>query len=513
MLKKDKDYLSVAVTEETVKILHWKAGVTEQKIANVVKRDCRGVAVEDLPKVIQSALTELGIKAAPAIYTVPSHLVTTKNIEIPSLDSTEIKSIIDLQAGRHTPYAREEILIGYISIGIFQRNYTKVLLVIVNREVIRKQLAALESGGIRIEKVLFAPEAMAKYYAQMLNVKEEESPIGIINIAQYTTDFIVEYNKTIATCRNIPLGMTNLIKEGQVAREKLIAELRKSIEAYQNEDIHRIPENFYLTSDDAKLKELQPVLQEQLKANVKILPYLERIQGTQNAMLRFVSEYNDDSFLDVVSSVIAESQTQIDLTPDEIKLQRSMEEKGRQVIRTILFTFVILILVFSIFSCRIYFKNLFLGKLSDDYLDKQRSVVELDRIGHKTRIIKDYIHTRLVSLDVINELYRLVPDDIYLESMTLEEDGTIGIQGVSNSMSVIFNFVTALEESPLFKGVKTKSTTAKKEQNKDVAAFEIDFRLESAKDAPKESKVHSKEEKDKDEKGKEEKAAPEGKKK
>ena len=55
-------------------------------------------------------------------------------------------------------------------------------------------------------------------------------------------------------------------------------------------------------------------------------------------------------------------------------------------------------------------------------------------------------------------------------------------------MSRVFTLVTALEESPLFKAVKTQSTTAKKERGKDVAVFEISFKLESARDDVPEGK-------------------------
>ena len=74
------------------------------------------------------------------------------------------------------------------------------------------------------------------------------------------------------------------------------------------------------------------------------------------------------------------------------------------------------------------------------------------------------------------------PDEIYLQSILLGEEGRINIQGISESMSRVFNFVTALEESEYFKSVKTTSTTAKKDRGKDVAAFEIVFRLESTDD-------------------------------
>ena len=155
-LKKNRDYISITSDDEDLKIAHLKVDGSSCEAVHVVRRDIRGISEEELPKVIKSTLGDFNAKKAQAIYVVPSKLTTTKNIEIPSLDPEEIKSIINLQAGRHTPYSREEIIIDYINIGVFQRNYSKVLLVIVNRNVIKKQLTALNQAGLKIQKILFS---------------------------------------------------------------------------------------------------------------------------------------------------------------------------------------------------------------------------------------------------------------------------------------------------------------------------------------------------------------------
>ncbi len=424
----------------------------------------------------------MGLKKPLAVCAVSSNIVTTKNIEIPSIDPAEIKSIIDLQAGRHTPYSREEILIGYITIGIFQRNYTKVLLVIVNRDQILKQLRVMTSAGVKVEKVVFAPEAAAIFYSQGLKVKDDEKPIGVIDITQNTTDFIVEWNKTVITSRNIPVGMSHLLQEGKPAQEKLATELQKSMEVYQTEDIGQLPEQYVLTSDDAKLQDVQPLLQTQIKATVKTMPYRNFIPMAEAVTKKLTAEYSDDSFLNVIAAVSMKDKVQVDLTPDEIRSQRSIEEKGRQLILVGVGGLVILVLVCMIFFSKIYFRGVYLDKLKHNYETKKKVVDALDRLANKTRIIKDYTGDRLITLDTLKTLYGLLPDEIYLQSINFDENGTIEIAGISESMSRVFNLVTALEDSDLFKNVKTKSTSTKQERGKEVAAFEITLRLESAPD-------------------------------
>ncbi len=482
MFNKDKEHIVVSFSEECLKIAHIKISASEKRVVAVVKKDVHGVTPEELPKITRALLTDLGLSKPTAICALAASAVTTKNIEVPSVDSAEIKSIIDLQAGRHTPYSREEILIGYITIGVFQRNYTKVLLVIVNRDHILKQLGFMMQAGIRIEKVVFAAEASALFYAKALNVKEDDKPVGIIDISHDATDFIVEWNKTIVTSRSIPVGMDHLIKEGITAQEKLISELMRSVEVYQSEDIGQLPSQYILTSDDGKLHELMPVLQDKLKTSINVVSYLDHMTASQPVMLKLVSEYNDDSFLNVVAVGTMLDQLYLDLTPEEIRSQRAIEEKGKQIIFLGIFGLVILALVCAISFNKIYFRELYLNKLKADYTIKKKDAEALDLLAKNTQIVKDFAGDRLVTLDIVKTLYKLIPEEMYLQSISFEENGTIDIQGVSESMSRVFNLVTALEESSLFKNVKTKSTSTKQERGKDVAAFELLFRLESAPD-------------------------------
>jgi len=481
ILAQEKDYLSIILGGENLKVAHVRmiAGVLE--VVNVVHRDIRGISEEDLPKTIQAVLSELNVKKATAICIIPSHLATTKNIEIPSLDDTEIKSIINLQAGRHTPYSREEIIIDYINIGVYQRNYSKVLLVIVNRGVLKKQLTILEGAGLKVNKVLFAPEGIVRFYAKGLNLGQEAAPVGIIDVGSMFTDFAVAFHGTVIACRNIPIGLTHFASEGRAAFDKLTAELKKSVESYQGEDIEKLPESYILTSDDNKIKEFQPLLKDALNANVKIVPFLDYVK-VKSETRKILTAEGGESFLNVIGPALVATESCLDMLPEDIKMQRTIEEQGREVTKSGIFVFVIIILICAMFFMKIQFKTALLENIKKDHDPKRRETQVLEEITARTAIVKNYFNKRLVGLNTINELFSIIPDEIYLESVTLEQDGKITIQGISESMSLVFTLVGTLEDSMFFKGVKTTSTTAKKERGKDVAAFELTFRLESAQD-------------------------------
>ncbi len=482
MFQFEKDYICIAVNDTILKAVHLRGTAPALKLAGMMRQDVKDVALEEQVKLIRSGLSEANIKKASGICVIPAGVVTTKNIEIPSVDPQEIKAIIDLQAGRHTPFSREEIIIGYINIGVYQHNYTKVLLIIVNREVIKKQISLFDLLALRVEKVVFAPEAKALFYAKILNVKTGDGPIGIIDIGKRTTDFVIEQNATVIMCRSIPLGMENLLKEGPASRDKIVEELAKSLESYQSEDVSKLPETILFTTDDAKVKELQKILQERLKMNVKNVAQLDHIHGAQPVMLKMVSEFDDESFLDVLAAAIVQGEIRVDLMPEEVRVQQSIAEKGHQVVKAGSFALIILLLVCAIFLTKIYFRNEYRDKLVDSYEQKHQSVEELERISTNTRIVKDFLSKRMVSLEIVNELYNKIPNEIYLKTVNLDEEGAIRIQGVSDSPSIPYAFITVLEDSELFKSAKMISSNAQKERGKDVLAFEISFRLESAKD-------------------------------
>lgn len=481
MIKSTKDYIAVSIGENICHLVHLQGSLGSQKVIGLGKESFEGDDVAMWADKIAVVIDRLGIKKAAGMCVIPSNIVTTKNIEIPSLDQEEIRSIIDLQAGRHTPYSREEILIGYISIGVFQRNYTKVLLIIANREAIINRLEACEQAGLHVEKVLFGPECTASLYADIFDVQENDDPIGIIDIGRLRTDFIVEHNRTVATCRTIPIGFQELANNAASGKEMFIKELIQSLEVYKNEDIHKLPGRYVVTVDNALSQDLLPALKERFGVDAEIVTFERKVEMGDGGGVK--DQAREDSFVALVGSMaLAPAAFDVDMMPEEIKNQREIQNQGQQVILTGVFLMILLVLACAFFFAKIYFRNVYYEKLKKEYIIKQYLVVQLDKVAHRTRIIKDFVRTRMVSLDVLQELYRLVPDEMYLQNVLLEENGTINIQGISESMSTVFDVVKALEDSTLFKNVKTRSTTAKKDRGKDAAAFDIVFKLESAPD-------------------------------
>jgi len=477
MFKKGGTYINILMTETILKIVQVKGTGVSAKISNVSVENISGVPDSEVSSILKKALSACDTKSAQTILTFPSSMISTKNIDIPSVDPEEIKSIVSLQAARHTPYSRSEIQIGYIPVGISKSKYTKVLLVIANRNMLNKQLALLEKNGLKAKKILFAAEGIAHYYAAHLKRKKDVTPTGIIDIGKDSTDFLVMLKGLPIATRSIPIGNAQLSSEGELALNKLVDELGKTVQSYLQEDIAQSPEIYILTGNDELTKRVEVLLKDKFGWSIKIVPFENIIKASSNILQQLRTSYSGHSFLDVIASSAMIDQAHVDLMPEEVLLQKSVEAQGKEVFKTAVFTLVILVIVACTLGLKWYFRSTFLNKMKDKYSDNRSAVMSLENRAIKTKIVQKFTRERMVSLDTISELYRNIPDQIYLTSVLMDEEGNVNIQGISEIASLVFNLGTQLKESEMFQSVNIKSTTAKKDRGKDVSAFEITLKL------------------------------------
>jgi Tfp pilus assembly protein PilN len=165
--------------------------------------------------------------------------------------------------------------------------------------------------------------------------------------------------------------------------------------------------------------------------------------------------------------------------PEEMVVKKAVEKQSQEAIKTVAAALLILVLLGIAIMSNIYFKDAFLNQnLRAKYAKQKEEVQKLQEQLNKVKVVKQNLQGRMVSLDIIQELYKITPTQIYLNTIVLDEDGALTIGGISDSMSRVFSYVKALSDSLMFKDVKTKSTTTKKDNGKDVAAFELNLQVQ-----------------------------------
>jgi len=83
----------------------------------------------------------------------------------------------------------------------------------------------------------------------------------------------------------------------------------------------------------------------------------------------------------------------------------------------------------------------------------------VEAMKKKIRIIGKATGFENSSLEILSVLYKSIPSNIYLKSITFEDGSHLILQGVAGKMSVVFGFLSTLEKQPNFHHVKTKHVT------------------------------------------------------
>jgi Tfp pilus assembly protein PilN len=235
-----------------------------------------------------------------------------------------------------------------------------------------------------------------------------------------------------------------------------------------------------LTAGQSIIKDLQPSLASAVGTPVQVTPFADHIKAGGGLRKKLDADFSDDTMADVLAPAATAARSEVNLIPEEILMKRNVEEQSKEAMVAGVLVVAVLILVGLILGSKNYFKETFLKKnLQAKYAGQRQEVVDLQEELRRNKLVKNLLNSRLSSLQVLRGLYSVIPNDIYLNTVTQNEEGTITVSGIAETTSRVYAFVSSLSESKFFDGVKTKSTSGKKDRGKDLIAFEIEFMLSS----------------------------------
>lgn len=465
-----QEMLSVEIGGEHLKLAHLRKSATGFEVLNLVSKDIRTIPDDEMVGFIQNYLAEHKITTKKAITFVSPRYTINKTIELPSTNPTEINEIIKLQASRHTPYAREEIVLDHIPIGVFKGGYTKVFLVIVHRDVIKRAQDILERAGLELKKVILGEEIISQWLEEIKGQPPE--PLGVLHFEYGNVDFLVIQNGKIIFARSIPIGGIQLVNEPAVFQDKFLQEVQSSLETYQIENLAKVKQ-IVLAGLTDNLKETGRLLEQRLGLITEVQPYLERISFARSAELARTEATKETSFLSVLAAPRYYQGKVIDLTPEGIKVREAVAEKSRDVMVTGTLLMFVLILISVLFAKEISSRQSLLNSLKKDIDKDHGRAGELKKNYKMTKEVRKYLTTRGQTLGIILEIHKVIPKYVWLGSVnfsggnegikitgsaeTIEQAGDDGKTRIITASEHFNNFTAELERSPLFKKPVVKS--------------------------------------------------------
>ena len=445
-----------------------------------------GMAVEDVAKKTDSDIVQTlslycqaqKITPTQALCLIPSKQFIFKNVDIPSTEKEEVAKIIDLQAGRFTPYARDEIVIDFVCLDSLVQHFTSVLLFIINRKIADRLVSIFQEARIQIDKVVVASDCMATTYIKSAKDTSLRGALGGLHIGEEYSELTVIDGDRVVFVRNIPVGAGSLKKNLEQARSNFIQELNRSISAYHDQGVGKPIHRLLMTGCTENAGSIEEDFKRVGSAHagkieVASFDYRKYFNANESVM-EIVNQANQFSFFELFSVLAYSEQTKADLTPPELKLRRRVREASREILGFGILIMSIILLASLIMGSKIYFRRVINQRLDGVSQKYGEEAKRLEIVSTKNRIVKKLIESRGKELMVLNVINGFIGDDLYLSQVNYDSEGHVSVAGTAASMSRVFSFVTQLMQSNYFSKVETKETKSRKEGKQDVADFLIE---------------------------------------
>lgn len=462
----------VEIGNDWLKILEYSVsynGVTRASFVKLVQ------IKEPVVEAIAKAFKTLKLSKEGVIACIPRHLVTVRILEFPSVDPKEIESMVNLQVGKQTPYSREEIIFAYRPIHTEKDGYTKVMLVIARRNIVNARIEALQKAGIEIAKVAVSSEGVYSWFTLAYPSELKMTPEGIIliDIDSNYSDFIVIRKGQFYYTRNILIGANHLLEEEEKWKAKFVEEVSHSMELYHNEERDVSLGQIYISGAGKNISYLKEALGTQLKLPVTVGDPLNNMKVRSNIRVFRDEEAKYVSPSPLLGMAVKHKELKLDLTSNELRIQKNMEGKRQQITLTGILAASLVMVASLILLIQIYFKTTYLEEIKKEVAKIEKVAGHVERMRRQVYLAESRLDAELRSINVVKEIHQLTPREIYYTNIDIDEEGKVVLQGRASEMSNVFSFVTTLERSLYFEGVKNTYTTTKKDEAGEYTKFEI----------------------------------------
>src|SRR5437879_6105783 len=101
-------------------------------------------------KILQTALTETGVKSKAVNVCAPGFHVFSKFVKLPPVDAGKVTQIIEYEAKSNVPFPLEEVVWDYQILGSAPSGELEVLLVAIKADIVAGLFRVTEAAGLHL---------------------------------------------------------------------------------------------------------------------------------------------------------------------------------------------------------------------------------------------------------------------------------------------------------------------------------------------------------------------------
>ena len=478
-MKKKKELIAIQFGESFLKLLSAQVTDSGWKIKDCALEELKDLTDERIIEVIKDYVQKKAHKGLEIIVLVPRAMVTVKYLDLPTSDSKELQHMIGIQALRQIPYSADEIVYDYGLLHTDQSGYTNALIAIVKKEVVYRYLDLLEKAGVQPKSVELDSLAMVEAVIYCNNVQKDpdkcidmEGIVAIIDLDNSSSNIaVIEKGRSLFT-RGISIGTEQLDSVTNVTlRFEWQDEIHRSLLVFQR-DYDKKVENVIVLGycKDSILLLLRqklgiPVVSWKIKDFINELPEKESFQRVGEGFVSVTS---------LLGAIKEGINTTLNLIPDTVKTSWMMRQKKRAYMLTGVLLLGICVVAGLTFNKKIHERKIYLASIQKRLEETSPLAKELEVKKERLALIKEQLSIEGSCLDILRELYTIIPQKTALTVFIYDDDLGVTIKGTSPTMSEVFALIPKLEESPYFENVTSRYATQRRIKGQELTDFHID---------------------------------------
>jgi len=480
--------------------------------------------VDKVKDMLRRSFTKQELSNALISLVLSYPFVEIKRLELPSIPNDEIRDAVMWEAKEKTAIDIDKSYFDFIITDELVDEYESkklIIMVAISPKKIVDKLAGLSMElDLEIEGISAAPFCVSNILNR-LTPSNKEKTVSVVEIG-YEHTSIALYKKgkltfirilpvasnqmtkaiagvfTMATGEKIelskeraealkekygiPFGEKDKLLEDSVSAGQMLAkmrpvleslsmEIKRSFDYYVSEFEDSRPEKIFLTGGGAHLANLDVFLKDEVGINVENLRLPDRVKTEGNQDTAF--------FLGAIAVSMGDMEVGPNLLPLEFR-RHKLQKIQKISIRMVAFVaFSVLFFLYMILHLEeLDYKKRLVNAQShraiiQDVLDTYNSFTS------RLELSKKLIEGSLPYMDIFKELSNIIPADIMLEKLSIDEDKrTMEMEGLlflkeTSPEEMLAAFMQNLERSSYFEEANLKSVKKTEGKKKNIAIFKI----------------------------------------
>jgi len=435
---------------------------------HLVSLECRQDSERGIIEAAAGAIKAHRLCLDRCVVCLDRSYVSSRIIKLPTVNQDEIKDMVRWQAAKLLPHFIDEIVVSHRTITVSDDGFSYVLVVVVPQSSVEKYARICD--GLRLKPSLFtiSSEGLQEWYRSQQSSFGADDVCALFDIEEGRCEAVVLFQGKFVFSRSfsLPAGM----QTAQV-KQKIIEEVRASLESYGKQEIYRPIKSTVLIGDENKIKDFVSFFTYNFSLTPRCIHHFANLDIKKASTI--VSSEGTVSFASACGCLLGENALSFNLMPAQSQFRLLYAEKKQQLKKTLILAVCAAVFFLGAVSSSFHRKKQFIDSLDAQINSINPAAREIETIKNKMAIISDQLDSRGSCLEILRELYAVTPEEISLAAFIFDDEKSVVIKGNAAKMSSVFNFVPVLSRSDFFDNVEVRYATQRRTARGETTDFEL----------------------------------------